>query len=162
MHPFCYLEPGDIPEFNHELILHAKKQKRNTDVVETYILLKWKPPSNCREIYSYQFVSLASLSSDMCGKKKGVSSFVWPKLTIFYPGYFTVLMEGDVLESYRMTGYIMTKPVKLRENADYLIFLIAKNVRGISVAEKKTKCEFTFKVFLYLEFFLVLDKVGEK
>ena len=111
--------------------------------METYILLKWKPPSNYREIYSYQLVLVASLSTDKCGKKKGISSFVWPKFTIFYPGYITVLMEGDVLESYRTTGYITTKPVKLRENADYLIFLIAKNLRRTSVAERKTKCEFT-------------------
>ena len=145
---FCYLEPGVIPGLSHELILHPTKQKKKFDV-ETYITLKWEPPLNSSDIYSYQFLSIATLSVDWCGKK-ALPLFPAP---IFYYQSFTILMEGDVLENYLTTGFIMTKAMKLRANAKYSIVIYAKNVKGTSTAVDSTKCEFIIKVWILFRVF---------
>lgn len=145
---FCYLEPGVIPGLSHELILHPTKQKKKFDV-ETYITLKWKPPLNSSDIYSYQFLSIATLSVDWCGKK---TPQPFPVPALYYQS-FTILMEGDVLENYLTTGFIMTKAMKLRENAKYYIVINAKNVKGASTAVDSTKCEFIIKVWILFRVF---------
>ena len=134
----CCLGPRNLLGLSHELILHPKKQ----DEVETYITLKWKPPSNSTGIYSYQLVSIATISNDRCGKKKIVSRL--PQV-VLYDKHFTILMEGDVLKTYLTTGFIMTKPIKIRENAQFSIFIFARNVKGTVEAVTRTKCEFVFR-----------------
>ena len=133
---------------SHELILHPKKQ----DEVETYITLKWKPPSNSTGIYSYQLLSIATLSNDWCGKKK-VFSRLPIQQAVLYDKHFTILMEGDVLETYLTTGFIMTKPIKIRENAEFSIFIVARNVKGTVEAVTRTKCEFVFRCLIWFSFF---------
>ena len=151
----CCLGPVDLPGLSHELILHPKKHE-----VETYITLKWKPPSNSTGIYSYQIVSIATLSTDWCGKRKVVGSLPI-KHVILYDKHFTILMEGDVLETYLTTGFIMTKPRKIRDNAEYSIFIFAKNMKGTAEAVARTKCEFVRKcLILFKVFFLVPDQVS--
>ena len=137
----CCLGPRNLLGLSHELILHPKKQ----DEVETYITLKWKPPSNSTGIYSYQLVSIATISNDRCGKKKVVSRL--PQV-VFYDKHFTILMEGDVLKTYLTTGFIMTKPIKIRENAQFSIFIFARNVKGTVEAVTRTKCEFVFRCLI--------------
>ena len=146
---FCYLEPGVIPGLSHELILHPTKQKKKFDV-ETYITLKWKPPLNSSDIYSYQFLSIATLSVNWCGKKNPQPFWREP---VFYYKSVTILMEGDVLENYLTTGFIMTKAMKLRGNAKYSIVIYAKNVKGTSTAVDSTKCEFIIKIWILFRVF---------
>ena len=137
----CCLGPRNLLGLSHELILHPKKQ----DEVETYITLKWKPPSNSTGIYSYQLVSIATISNDRCGKKKVASRL--PQV-VLYDKHFTILMEGDVLKTYLTTGFIMTKPIKIRENAQFSIFIFARNVKGTVEAVTRTKCEFVFRCLI--------------
>ena len=65
-----------------------------------------------------------------------------------YDKHFTILMEGDVLETYLTTGFIMTKPIKIRENAEFSIFIVARNVKGTVEAVTRTKCEFVFRCLI--------------
>ena len=139
----CCLGPRNLLGLSHELILHPKKQ----DEVETYITLKWKPPSNSTGIYSYQLLSIATLSNDWCGKKK-VFSRLPIQQAVLYDKHFTILMEGDVLETYLTTGFIMTKPITIRENAEFSIFIFARNVKGTVEAVTRTKCEFVFRCLI--------------